>query len=231
MEWHSHGRPLCVATPVLLVQRQVWPSEGFIGRGGRQRDDPSARDFEKVHSTGQAVADQRNLVFPLRRERGQQHLGQHHPCAGETVRTVPQRGGVFEESAIGALRGCKGSVRELCHTLGQSEDGGALDDEQPMAILLRTPVRRVLQARRRIFWSQESLAPGQPGMGLLRNGRSQQRQDICGKSHSRSAKAADSFSCLLQSRWLPKLLSAGERLEYCSEYFRHRDDSTASPWT
>ena len=119
-------------------------------------------------SPGQAVADQRHLVLPRRRESGQLRADQHPAGDRPAIRPLNQRRDVCGQGSTRPLRVDPGPVRVLRRQrLGQPQDDGLLDAQQSLAVVLRQYLRLLPAAGRGLLRRQEGFAPAVGGVRLL----------------------------------------------------------------
>ena len=94
-----------------------------------------------------------------------------------SLRAVQQRGGVRAQGAAGPLRVDPCPVRGVRRRrLGQPQDDDLLDAQQPLAVVLRAPLRLLPAARWCLLRREEGSAAAVGRLRLVRDGRPRPRQ-------------------------------------------------------
>ena len=148
------------------------PARGASAEQGDNEEIPPYESLKKFIPAGQAMADQRGLVFPRRRHRRQQFAAQCPARHREAIRACEQRRGIRQQGAACPLRKCPRPVRGFRRQwLGRSQDDSLLDAEQSLAILLRPSLRLLPETWRRVFRRQDGIEAAFGRVRLLREGQ------------------------------------------------------------
>ena len=138
------------------------PAASTAEQGDNEHIPPFA-SLKKFIPARQAVADQRRMVLPRRIEPEKRCADQHSARRRPPLRGVRRCGGVRAQGAACALRSDPCPVRGVRRErLGQPQDDDLLDAQQPLAVVLRAPLRLLPAARRGLLRRQEGPAAACP---------------------------------------------------------------------